>query len=33
LLAEQRHFAPGHDLDDWLAAERALGLLETEKPV
>jgi hypothetical protein len=22
--AEQRHFEPGHDLEDWLAAERAL---------
>ena len=23
-LAEQRGFAPGHELDDWLAAERQL---------
>ncbi len=22
--AEQRHFEPGHDVEDWLAAERAL---------
>jgi Protein of unknown function (DUF2934) len=23
-LAEQRHFAPGHDVEDWLAAEQQL---------
>jgi hypothetical protein len=23
LIAEQRNFAAGHELDDWLAAERA----------
>src|SRR5450631_4143357 len=26
LRAAQRHFEPGHDVEDWLAAERALGL-------
>jgi hypothetical protein len=25
LRAEQRHFEPGHDLEDWLAAESALA--------
>jgi len=25
LRAEQRHFEPGHDLEDWLAAENALA--------
>jgi len=24
-LAERRHFAPGHEVDDWLEAERAVG--------
>ncbi len=24
LRAEQRHFEPGHDVEDWLAAESAL---------
>jgi DNA-binding response OmpR family regulator len=26
LLAEQRHFEAGHDVEDWLAAERSLDL-------
>jgi len=26
LRAAQRHFEPGHELEDWLAAESALGL-------
>jgi hypothetical protein len=26
LLAEQRHFEAGHDVEDWLAAERAIDL-------
>jgi hypothetical protein len=26
LLYEQRHFDPGHDVEDWLAAESALNL-------
>ncbi len=26
LLAEKRHFEPGHDVEDWLAAEVALDL-------
>jgi hypothetical protein len=25
LRAEQRHFAPGYDIEDWLAAESALN--------
>jgi hypothetical protein len=25
-LAERRGFAPGHDLDDWLAAEDAIDM-------
>jgi hypothetical protein len=25
-LAERRHFAPGHELDDWLAAEEQVNL-------
>jgi hypothetical protein len=28
-LAEQRSFAPGHELDDWLAAERQIRALHT----
>ena len=27
LLAEQRHFEAGHDVEDWLAAESALNLV------
>jgi hypothetical protein len=23
--AERRHFAPGHELEDWLAAEREIN--------
>ena len=26
LIAEQRHFEAGHDVEDWLAAESALNL-------
>jgi hypothetical protein len=26
LRAEQRHFEPGHDVEDWLAAEKGLNL-------
>jgi Protein of unknown function (DUF2934) len=26
LTSEQRHFEAGHDVEDWLAAERALNL-------
>lgn len=26
-LAEQRNFAPGHELDDWLEAERRIRML------
>ncbi|HEU4625051.1 MAG TPA: DUF2934 domain-containing protein [Steroidobacteraceae bacterium] len=26
-LAEQRGFAPGHELEDWLAAERQVDAL------
>jgi hypothetical protein len=29
-IAEQRGFAPGHDLADWLAAERAVDCLFRE---
>ncbi|MGH8301737.1 MAG: DUF2934 domain-containing protein [Steroidobacteraceae bacterium] len=31
LLAEARGFAPGYELDDWLAAEQELDALETER--
>lgn len=24
-LAEHRHFEPGHELEDWVAAERQIG--------
>jgi hypothetical protein len=24
-LAEHRHFEPGHEMEDWLAAERQIG--------
>ncbi len=35
LLAEQRGFAPGHELEDWLAAEIAVdrGLLKGARPI
>jgi hypothetical protein len=26
-VAEQRGFAPGHELDDWLLAERVVGII------
>lgn len=28
-IAEQREFAPGHELDDWLEAERQIRTLHT----
>jgi hypothetical protein len=30
--AERRGFAPGHELEDWLAAERELLAQESRKP-
>ena len=30
--AEQRGFAPGHDLDDWLAAEQEFSIGTNKKP-
>jgi hypothetical protein len=30
LRAEQRHFEPGHDVEDWLAAEGALDLQQSQ---
>ena len=35
LLAAQRGFAPGHELEDWLAAEIAVdrGLLQGARPI
>ncbi len=32
LRAEQRHFEPGHDVEDWLAAESALNLAQHTAP-
>jgi len=31
--AERRGFAPGHELDDWLAAEREMGAFPPKAPV
>lgn len=28
-IAEQRNFAPGHELEDWLAAERQIRTIHT----
>ena len=33
LLAEKRGFAPGHDLDDWVAAEAAVAVWLRERRV
>jgi hypothetical protein len=33
-LAEQRDFCPGHELDDWLTAEREIdGVLSSRQPI
>jgi hypothetical protein len=31
-LAEQRGFVPGHELEDWLAAEREIAMLKATEP-
>ena len=31
-IAERRGFAPGHELEDWLAAEREVAALLAEPP-
>jgi hypothetical protein len=31
-MAERRGFAPGHELEDWLAAEREVAALLAEPP-
>jgi hypothetical protein len=31
-MAERRGFAPGHELEDWLAAEREVAALLAESP-
>jgi len=31
-LAENRGFAPGHEIEDWLTAERQLQTIESARP-